>query len=272
MFRPLGLSAALACLVSTAGAAPVLPDFTTALFPATTAINPYFPLTEGTKTILAARGVNADGPYSERSELTNIGPGRTILGVQTTAVLDKAYEGDLLVEETTDYYATDSIGNVWYMGEDVTNFIYDDDGNLIETNDASSWIAGIDGALPGWIMPAVPTQGLSYFQEFAAANDALDEALIWAVGQTVTIDGLGVFSDVLISFESTSLDPEAREFKYYAPGIGLIRADEGLNAGYANPELIFTLSHPAPVPIPAAFPLLLAGLVGVMVIGRRRKA
>lgn len=163
--------------------------------------------------ILVAEGVDDEGEdFTERSVLTYAGTGPEILGVDTTVQLDRAYEDGLLVEETFDYYAQDTDGNVWYMGEDVTNYLYDD-GNLIGPNNDSAWIAGKNGALPGYIMPA-------------------------------------------------------------APGVGLIRADEGLDATLQNPEPIFERIAPTPVPLPAALPMLFSGLggLGALGLGRRWRA
>ena len=48
----------------------------------------------------------------------------------------------MLVEETFDFYAQDTAGDVWHFGEDVTDYVYDADGNLIGTNSSSAWRAG----------------------------------------------------------------------------------------------------------------------------------
>ena len=68
--------------------------------------------------------------------------------------------------DTHDWYAQDDDGNVWYMGEEVINYEYDDDGNLLGTNSDGAWEAGVDGAQPGIIMWAAPQVGRSYYQEF----------------------------------------------------------------------------------------------------------
>lgn len=263
--------ASLVASASGASAATTVPLFDASQFGGSAPVNPYFPLSSGSTSVLAAEGMDEEGDaFTERSELQVLGAGPTILGVETTTQLDRAYEDDLLVEETYDYYATDILGNVWYFGEDVTNFVYDDDGNLLETNTDSAWLAGVDGALPGWIMPADPVVGMSYFQEVAEANGALDQAMIWALGLSVEIDGVGTFSDVLVTLETTELDPDAREFKYYEPGFGLIRAEEGLSPDFTDPQLVFDL-QPTPVPLPAGFPLLLVGLGALAVLVRRRE-
>lgn len=257
MLIRLTLTSILAATGATADT--IAPDYTIADF-STAAINPYFPLDEGRSWVLAGGG--------ERSEIRNLGLGPVILGVQNYTQLDRAFEDGVLVEETYDYFAADALGTVWYFGEDVTNYVYDDDGNLIETNDESAWRAGVDGALPGWQMPHDPTIGLAYFQEIAEANDAIDVAEILALGETVAIPGVGRFEDVLITYETNPLEPDSREFKYYAPGLGLIRVDEGLDDNRRNPDLIVTL-QPTIVPLPAGFPLLAGAFVALFALFRR---
>jgi hypothetical protein len=105
-----------------------------------------------------------------------------------------AFEDGLLQERTSDYFAQDTQGNVWYFGEDVTNFHYDEDGNLIGTDSASAWRAGVNGALPGFIMPANPFDGFNYYQEFAPLDGALDQGRIVSVSQQVSVP-VGSFSN-----------------------------------------------------------------------------
>ena len=246
--------------------AQLLPDFSAAVFvPGAPISNPYFPLLDDLTRIYTA--TDAEGnPVDERFELTRAGAGPTILGVATTQRLDRSFEDGLLVEETFDFYAQDTAGNVWYLGEDVTNYVYDADGNLIGTNSSSAWRAGVNGALPGFAMPATQILGQSYFQEFAAADDALDQAETSAIGLTLIVGGT-TFSGVVQVYETTSLDPDAREFKYYAPGVGLILAEEGLDESRRNPEL--TLALTTAVPEPSSALLLLLG-VPLLAAWRRR--
>jgi hypothetical protein len=269
---PLVLAGALLAS-SPLSAATLLPDFGAARFlPGAAIDNPYFPVAPGASTTLVASGTDDGSPFEERTVRSTLGAGPVILGIGTTSVRDRAFVGGLLVEETFDYYAQDSAGNVWYFGEDVTNYHYDEDGNLTGTDSASAWRAGVEGALPGWIMPADPSAGLAYFQEFAAANGALDQAVMHALGQTLTIGGQ-TYGNVLVTFETTELDPTARELKYYAPGIGLIRAEEGVDAAFGNPALTFDIV-PAPVPVPASLALLLPAFLLVGIVRRpfRRSA
>lgn len=247
-------------------AAPVIPDFNAATFIKNAPIdNPYFPMRQGPTNVYVGEFEENGELQTESFEQSNIGPGKTLLGVMTQTQLDRAFEGDLLVEETRDYYAQDTDGNVWYFGEDVVNFNYDDDGNLIGTDADSSWLAGVNGALPGLIMPSALTVGFNYFQEYAIVDDALDHGTIASVGNTVTID-IGTFTNVLQILEGSVLDPEFREFKYYAPGVGLILAEEGLDANLQNPDLSVELV--AQVSAPPTLPLLASMVAGLGLIRR----
>jgi hypothetical protein len=255
-----GLSCTATLIPCAANADPVLPNFSAAVFvPGAPVNNPYLPLIDPTTRVFVAA--------NERFELTNLGSGPTILGVKATVQRDRAFEDGRLVEDTFDYFAQDTRGNVWYLGEDVTNYIYDASGTLIRTTNESAWRAGVHGAQPGFIMPTDPAVGFSYFQEFAPLDDAVDQALIVARGQTVSTR-IARYMNVLQVLETNALEPDAREFKFYAPGVGLILAQEGLSPDLTRAELTFEQS--GAVPEPATLTLLTLGL-GTAVAARRRR-
>ena len=249
-----------ALLPHAAFAEPVLPNFGSAVFvPGAPVNHTYFPLIDpGTRVFVGG---------NERFELTNLGTGPTIMGVTTTTQRDRAFENGRLIEDTFDYYAQDTRGNVWYMGEDVTEFIYDANGRLINTTHESAWRAGVHNAKPGFIMPADPTVGFSYFQEFSPVDEAIDQAKIFARGLTVSAR-IATYMNVLKILETNPLEPNAPEFKFYAPGVGLIRAQEGLSRDLKHADLTF--QQAGPVPEPATLTLLALGL-GVATAARRRR-
>lgn len=274
--RPLGAwlasTTAVLLLATCATAAPVLPTFSTADFqPGDPVDNPYFSLRPGARTVIEGGGESDGEPVTERSVLTVLGLGPEILGVQTTTQRDRAYEDGVLVEDTFDFYAQDKSGNVWYMGEDVTNYRYDDEGNLIGTDSESAWRAGVNNALPGYIMPADLVIGFNYYQEYARGDEALDQGTIFDLGLTLEVGGT-TFTDVLKVFETTELDPDAREFKYYAPGVGLVRVEEGLDENLENPEVVTEAVSVSPVPLPATMPLAAGALtaLGFLRLARSR--
>ena len=176
--------------------------------------NPYFPRLPGAKYIY--EGMTADG--LERVEIEILSETRQVMGIQATIMHDVVYLDGELIEETFDWFAQDKAGNVWYLGEDVDNY---EDGVLQDHDGA--WEAGVDGALPGIVMFANPADhlGETMRQEYYA-GEAEDMADILSVSEEITVP-FGAYSNVLQTYDYTPLDPEAREHKFYAAGIGEIR-------------------------------------------------
>ena len=90
---------------------------------------------------------------------------KEILGVNCIVVRDQVWEIDdegeeVLIEDTFDWYAQDTSGNVWYFGEIAQEF---EEGELVSLE--GSWKAGRDDAKPGFIMLANPQPGDYYRQE-----------------------------------------------------------------------------------------------------------
>ncbi|MBI4228265.1 MAG: hypothetical protein HY693_00950 [Deltaproteobacteria bacterium] len=73
-------------------------------------------------------------------------------------------------------------------------------------------------------MPGIVLLGARYFQEIAPGVD-LDRAGIISVDDSVKTP-FGKFNkNVLVTLESTPLEPGVEEFRFYATGIGLIKDD-----------------------------------------------
>jgi hypothetical protein len=222
--------------------APFLQDFDAASFSDSLTIdNTFMPLPVGGQFIYEGDKVDEDSgeTETERVVLDVMGRTETILGVAVVSVRDQAFVDDVIEEDTIDYFAQDDAGNVWYFGEFVVNYEYDDDGNLIATNNDGSWIAGENSALPGIVMPGAPVIGHNYYQEFAPLDDALDEAI--NVADDGQVQGpLGNFADVLVVREFNQLEPDALENKNYAPGIGLVLVQEDLD-DEGDPDFVLEL-------------------------------
>jgi hypothetical protein len=189
--------------------------------------NPYFPLHPGTTFHYE---VETDGiPASDDMAVTH--DTEVIAGVTCTVVHDQGFTDGILSEDTLDWYAQDSDGNVWYFGEDTKEL--DADGNVISTE--GSWQAGVDGARQGIIMEAHPHVGDKYQQEFATGV-AEDLAQVLNVNRSTCVR-YGCFDDLLLTKEFSPLEKGVTEHKYYAPGIGDVLEDV-VKGGDEHSELV----------------------------------
>jgi hypothetical protein len=73
------------------------------------------------------------------------------------------------------------------------------------------------------IMPGIANIGLKYYQELASGIDE-GRAKIVSVDDVVNTP-VGKFDRVLKTEETSPLEPGNKEYKLYAPGIGLIQDD-----------------------------------------------
>ena len=190
-------------------------------FPAVPKIdNPYFPLIPG-KTFVY-EGQMSQG--FEQDEFVITHNTKVIMGVTCVEVHDIVKTNDELTEDTLDWLAQDNAGNVWYFGEHTMELV----GGLATTLEGS-FVAGIDGAKPGIIMEANPAIGDFYRQEFDLRN-AEDFAEVVSLNETATVpcgmaqgcEGSGTYDHVLKTLETTPLEPDLHENKFYVLGIGNI--------------------------------------------------
>lgn len=205
-----------------------LPNFNPAAFvPGTPIDNPYFPLKPGTISFYEGEPVNeeAGAENEETIRFAVTFETKNIAGVPAQVVRETAWANGFLQEDTNDWFAQDTAGNVWYLGEATTSFEYDDEGNFIGTNNNGAWQAGINGALPGYIMPAHPQVGDNFYQEFAPNDAALDQSTVVSRSRTLSTE-FGSARNVLQTLEFTELTPGVFDYKYYAPGLGLVLVEE----------------------------------------------
>ena len=175
--------------------------------------NPYLPLTAGHAVGLRGRGATASQSDIEVEVLDET---REIEGITAIVVRDTVYVDGELAEDTYDWFAQDEDGNVWYLGEDTNEY---EDGEVV--NAEGSWEYGLDGALPGIVMPADPAVGRRLPPGVLRGRGRGHGRGPAQVGATRTI-GLGTYEDVLVTEDWTPLEPEVIEEKWYAPGVGLI--------------------------------------------------
>ncbi len=137
-------------------------------------------------------------------------------GIETRVVIEKEWINDEIVEISYNYIAIcNQTNDVYYFGEAVD--IYEN-GEIVDTT-SGVWRADESGNKAGILIPATPLVGARYYQEYA--EDAKDRVEVMSIGSTLTLP-IGTFENCLITEDTTPLEPLAREYKYYAPGIGLI--------------------------------------------------
>jgi hypothetical protein len=176
---------------------------------ATTGSNPWFILEPGYTLVLEGD--------DEQLTITVLEETRRVGDVETRVVEERETKGGRLKEVSRNFYAISRRTNsVFYFGEEVDMYrnetIADHDG---------AWLAGTRGARHGLMMPGLPLLGGRYYQE-VAPGVAMDRAEIMSVSDTLTTPA-AAFRAVLKMKETTPLESFAREYKYYAPGVGLIQ-------------------------------------------------
>lgn len=185
-------------------------------------VNEYFPLTPGLR--LELHGGDTTLIVTVTHETENVD------GVLTRVVEERESEGGKLIEISRNFFAIHPrTRDVYYFGEDVDMYR---NGKII--NHEGAWRSGVNGAKFGLMMPGKPKLGYAYYQE-VAPKVAMDRAKIVSLNAS-TRTPLAAYDRCLKSEETTPLEPNAREFKYYAPGVGLIQdADLKLVKRTVNP-------------------------------------
>ena len=170
--------------------------------------NPYLPLAPGN---VWQYDVVEDGEVIETNEVRVTDDTREVAGVTTTVVHDVVKDAEgAVIEDTYDWYAQDTGGNVWYFGEDTTTL---EEG---EQTTEGSWEAGVDGARAGLVMAAHPRVGDGYYQEFRDGV-AEDRAEVLALDVN-----RGEWTRLVETLDTTPLEPGLEERKFYAEGLGLV--------------------------------------------------
>jgi len=175
----------------------------------TTGKNQYFILEPGYQ--LTLEGKEGELLITVLDETKKIG------NIETRIVEERETEDGELTEVSRNFFAIGSPSNsVFYFGEEVD--IYKN-GKIV--GHGGGWQADKENFKPGLMMPGIILLGARYYQEIAPGT-ALDRAEIISNTETFQTPA-GKFENCLKTEETSPLEPHSREYKYYAPGIGLIR-------------------------------------------------
>jgi hypothetical protein len=195
--------------------------------------NPYFPLKPGTTLVYDS----TKDDVLRRAEHSVTHETKVIMGVKCLVIRDVLTSNSALVEKTVDWYAQDQDGNVWYFGEDTAEYV-----NGVVTSTHGTWLAGVDGALPGIVMPAAPKVGDAYRQEYRPGV-AEDFAKIEKLDGTFTAPA-GTYDKVVVTFDTDLLDKTKLEHKFYASGVGFVGSDGMINGHHEVTKLNAILTTP----------------------------
>ena len=194
------------------GPAPYAPAIDPANF-VSTIDNPLFPLVPGTTFIYD--GQTADG--LELDELRRHPQHPDDLDVTCVEVHDTVTVDGRLTEDTLDWFCA---------GRGRQRLVLRREFAGSSPMAASSWArrlvgrSGVDGAQPGIVMEAHPDVGDFYRQEFLL-GDAEDLAEVASLDESVTVlSDNSTFPHCLKTTETSPLEPDALENKFYAAGVG----------------------------------------------------
>jgi hypothetical protein len=188
--------------------------------------NRYFPLVPG--TTFHYRGYSGTKPQTDDVVVTH--KTKEILGIRCTVVRDTVSEHRKAVERTFDWYAQDTHGNVWYMGENALELKH---GRLVRASD--SWQAGVNGGKPGIIMEGDSKPGDVYRQEYYPPGGGLDQGRVIGTVATMKVPA-GTYKEALSTIEWSPVEPQL-EKKYYAAGVGEIQ-EQVVAGGHERFQLV----------------------------------
>jgi hypothetical protein len=197
-------------------------DFTTEID------NPYWPMKVGSRWVYSE--TDSEGAQQKVVVTVTDETKQIANGVEARVVHDVVTEDGEPTEITDDWYAQDSEGNIWYLGEDTAEY---ESGKVVTRE--GSFEAGVDGAEAGVILPADPEPGMTYRQEYYDGQ-AEDEGAIIKLDAQAQVP-FGHFSDALMTEDTNPLEPKVLEFKFYAKDVGPVLA-VSVSGGSDREELL----------------------------------
>jgi hypothetical protein len=176
------------------------------------------PLKPGTRFVYEGTTIEDDGTAVPHRVVINVTDlTKMIGGVRTVVTWDLDYSDGELVEAEIAFFAQDSNGTVWRMGEYPEEY---DGGKFVA---APAWLHGLEGASAGIIMHARPQVGTpSYAEGWAPAVNWTDRGQVDQVAQKTCVPA-ACYEDVIVIAETSAGEVSAQQLKYYARAVGNVR-------------------------------------------------
>ena len=151
---------------------------------------------------------------------------KKIDGVRAVATLDQDFDGGQLAEQAIDWVAESKTGTLWYLGSYTEAY---EGGQFVNATDG--WLAGVNGAKPGILMPAAPKVGLSVLQATVPGTGSTPADVI-KTGEKKCVP-FKCYKDVVVVREGGG---DGAEWKYFAPGVGQILTEPHYAGGEQETE------------------------------------
>ncbi len=186
--------------------------------------NPYFPLTQGNSWVYEGTFEEDGEEITEQITITVTSRTKLIDGITCLVVRDVVFKNDELVEDTDDWFAQDTAGNLWYCGEEVKDY-ETFEGDVPQEpemiSDDGSFKAGRGGDEAGISLPGTAVVGDVFRQEMSISN-AEDVIEIIATDANETSPAAVCNNNCLMTRDLSPMDPGVEERKFYLPGVGRI--------------------------------------------------
>lgn len=178
----------------------------------TTGRSDYFVLEPGFQLVLGKGSVKLQIKVLDETKVVN--------GVTTRVVEEREWDKDQLTEVSRNYYVMcEQTKDVLHFGEDVEVY---EKGKFVKTQ--GTWIAGTNGNRPGLLVSGNPKLNMKYYQEIAPGV-AMNRGEVVSLSETCKT-AAGTFTQCMKVKGTSSIDKKKLEYKYYAPKIGLVKAED----------------------------------------------
>ena len=186
--------------------------------------SPYFILKPGYQLTLEGR----ESGKAVKLVVLVLDETRVIDGIEARVVEERETADGALSEVSRNFVAIHrTTRDVYYLGEEVDVYR---NGKVVGHEGA--WRHGSNGATLGLLVPGSPVIGRRHSRE-VAPGVAMDRAQVMSVSGRITTPA-GGFEKCLETEETTPLEPGNKEYKVYAPGIGLVKDGPLVLVSYAK--------------------------------------
>ena len=171
--------------------------------------NPYFILEPGYHLVLEQG--------ASRMVVTVLDDTKVVAGVETRAVEERETLKGQVTELSLNYLAIHKqTHDVLQFGEEVSNYR---NGKVV--SQAGTWMAGVGKARAGMVLPGEPRVGKRFYEE-QAPGITMDRAEILSMTTTQKTPA-GTFENCMRTQITSPMTPGDKEYRLYAPGIGLVK-------------------------------------------------